>query len=221
MWFEPVVKDCIPSTNSYIKENNLPCGSVVIARRQTNGRGRRGNSWVSDVEGNIYISVIYKPDVAPEKIPLMSFAAGMAVRSTLVHFGIDCGLKWPNDVVVGGKKICGIMSELWNGNCITGIGINLKKVDIPHATSAEELGFSLDFDEVIKLLLQNLEFEFSHTEDLIERYTPHSVTLGKEILIDDKTKALATGIAPDGSLITTIGTVSCGDVSVRGIYGYI
>ena len=221
MWLEPVLKDCIPSTNSYIKENNLPCGSVVLAKKQTSGRGRRGNSWVSDVEGNIYMSVIYKPNVPPEKIPLMSFAAGMAVLNTLDHFGIPCGLKWPNDVVVESKKICGIMSELWNGNCITGIGINLKKVDIPHATSAEELDFFLDFEEVTNLLLQNLEFEFSHTEDLIERYTPHSVTLGKEILIDGKTKALATGIAEDGSLITTIGTVSCGDVSVRGIYGYI
>ena len=221
MWLEPIVEDLISSTNSYIKEKSRPCGSVVIAKRQTNGRGRRGNSWVSDVEGNIYMSVVYKPDVNPEKIPLMSFAAGLAVRNTLEYFGIVGGLKWPNDVVVGGKKICGIMSELWNGLCITGIGINLKKVDIPHATSAEELGFSLEADTVISKLLQNLEFEFTHTEDLIARYTPHSVTLGKEILIDGKTRATATGISPDGALITTIGTVSCGDVSVRGIYGYI
>ncbi len=221
MWLEPVIKDSISSTNTYIKENNLPCGSVVIAKKQTAGRGRRGNSWVSDVEGNIYMSVVYKPGVIPEKIPLMSIAAGLAVRNTLEYFGIRCGLKWPNDVVSGGKKICGIMSELWNVNCITGIGINLKKVDIPHATSAEELGFSLEADEVVKLLLQNLEFEFMHTEDLIDRYTPHSVTLGKKILIDEKTPATATGIAPDGSLITTAGTISCGDVSVRGIYGYI
>ncbi len=221
MWLKPIVKDSIPSTNSYIKEISLPCGSVVIAKKQTQGRGRRGNSWVSDVEGNIYMSVVYKPNVPPEKIPLMSFAAGLAVNNTLEFFGIKCGLKWPNDVVSGGKKICGIMSELWNGNCITGIGINLKKVDIPYATSAEELGFSLDFDKVISKLLNELAFEFSHTEDLIDRYTPHSVTLGKEILIDGKTIATATGIAPDGSLITTAGTVSCGDVSVRGIYGYI
>lgn len=221
MWLQPIVEDLIPSTNSYIKENNLPCGSVVIAKKQTMGRGRRGNSWVSDVEGNIYMSVAYKPYVAPEKIPLMSFAAGMAVRNTLDRFGVSCGLKWPNDVVCGGKKICGIMSEFWNNMCITGIGINLKKVDIPYATSAEELGFQLDFDAVIKILLQNLEFEFTHTEDLTERYIPHCVTLGKEILIDGKTRATATGIAPDGGLITTIGTVSCGDVSVRGIYGYI
>ncbi|MBQ9097235.1 MAG: biotin--[Clostridia bacterium] len=221
MWLEPIIKDCIPSTNSYIKENSLPYGSVVIAKRQTQGRGRRGNSWVSDVEGNIYISVVYKPNVTPEKIPLMSFAAGMAVRNTLEHFGISGSLKWPNDVVAESKKICGIMSELWNGFCITGIGINLKKVNIPYATSAEELGFTLDADAVIEMLLKNLEFEFLHTEDLIERYIPHCVTLGKEILIDGISRATATGIAPDGALITTIGTVSCGDVSVRGIYGYI
>lgn len=221
MWLEPIIKDLISSTNSYIKENNLPCSNVVIAKKQTAGRGRRGNSWVSDVEGNIYMSVVYSPGVPPEKIPLMSFAAGLAVRNTLEQFGIDCGLKWPNDVVCGGKKICGIMSELWNNLCITGIGINLKKVDIPYATSAEELGISLDFDAVIEMLLQNLEFEFSNTEDLIQRYIPHCVTLGKEILIDGKTKATATGIEDDGALITTIGTVSCGDVSVRGIYGYI
>ncbi len=221
MWSLPIIKDSISSTNSYIKENALPCGSVVIAKKQTAGRGRRGNSWVSDVEGNIYISVLYKPDVPPEKIPLMSFAAGMAVRNTLFHFSIDCGLKWPNDVVCGGKKICGIMSEFWNNLCITGIGINLKKVDIPYATSAEELGFLLDFDEVVALLLQNLEYEFSHTEDLIARYTPHCVTLGKEILIDGKSLATASGISEDGGLITSIGTISCGNVSVRGIYGYI
>ncbi|MBR2472016.1 MAG: biotin--[Clostridia bacterium] len=221
MWLQPVIKDTISSTNSYIKENNLPCGSVVIAKKQTAGRGRRGNSWVSNVDGNIYMSVVYKPEVPPEKIPLMSFAAGMAVRNTLFSFGIDCGLKWPNDVVCGGKKICGIMSEFWNNMCITGIGINLKKVDIPYATSADELGFLLNFDEVIEILLKNLEFEFTHTEDLIERYTPHCVTLGKEILIDGISRATATGIAEDGGLITTIGRVSCGDVSVRGIYGYI
>ena len=221
MWLEPVIKDCIPSTNSYIKENTLPCGSVVIAKRQTAGRGRRGNSWISDVEGNIYMSVAYKPGVPPEKIPLMSIAAGLAVKNTLEHFGISCGLKWPNDVVSDGKKICGIMSEFWNNMCITGIGINLKKVDVPYATSAEELGFLLDFDEVVKILLKNLEYEFSNTEDLTERYIPNCVTIGKEIMIDGITRATATGITNDGSLITSAGIVSCGDVSVRGIYGYI
>lgn len=229
MWLDPVIKEIIPSTNSYLKENCLFHGSVVIAKRQTHGRGRRGNSWLSDVEGNIYMSVAYVPNLPCEKIPLLSLAVGLAVHSTLEGFGIECGLKWPNDVIANGKKICGIMSELVDGICVTGIGINLKKLPencgLSYATSAEELGFSLNKNDVIEKLLQNIEYEITHTDDIIERYSRHCLTLGKEVLINNTDKATALEISKNGSLVVDLNgeriAVNCGDVSIRGTYGYI
>ena len=223
MWLEPVVKDLIPSTNSYIKENVLPCGSVVIAKRQTNGRGRRGNSWVSDVEGNIYMSVVYKPDVSPDKIPLMSIAAGLAVKNTLEFFGISCGLKWPNDVVVGGKKICGILCEgslkknILQG-IVLGIGINLNMpkeiidaIDRPAISLNSILNSKIDkqvflnklLDEFFKNYQKAIDEGFSFFK---EDYLNRTHFLGKTVWIQQrdgapKEEVIALRIDDNGNLI--------------------
>ena len=111
MWGNIELKHSINSTNTFLKQKDgLKCGDVIIAEKQTEGRGRRGRTWYSP-EGNIYMSMCISPDSELEKAPLTGLAAAVAVAETISALGIECKIKWPNDIVIDGKKVCGIFSE--------------------------------------------------------------------------------------------------------------
>jgi len=128
-----VFLNSIDSTNSYAKRLALEGaenGTVVVAAEQTMGRGRLGRSWESPAGKGIYMSVLLKPDVEPYETPVLTLAAAVAVSDAIKEAtGLDTGIKWPNDLVIDGKKVCGILFEMMSeadrvSNVILGIGIN-------------------------------------------------------------------------------------------------
>jgi BirA family biotin operon repressor/biotin-[acetyl-CoA-carboxylase] ligase len=130
--------DSVDSTNNEaLKHARLGAdeGLCVIARQQTAGRGRQGRTWVSPAGGGIYLSVVLKPQIDAKLLPLITLAASIAVHDTLVEIGLDLDIKWPNDVLVNEKKVCGILAETTETDrglaVILGIGINVSTDSIP------------------------------------------------------------------------------------------
>jgi len=127
----------LPSTNTFLKErlaveSKLPSGTVVAAREQTQGRGRREREWLSSSGENLTFSLLLRGKYAPRHLPSASMAAAVAIAELLEAEGLQPSLKWPNDVLVGGKKICGILSEGISGGVIIGIGLNVNMQNTDH-----------------------------------------------------------------------------------------
>lgn len=130
--------DILDSTNTEaLKQARLGAeeGLCIVARQQTAGRGRYGRTWVSERDAGIYFSIVLRPKIETNGLPLVTLMAGVAVYETLAHFGIKPDIKWVNDVLVNEKKIAGILAETTetsNGLAVVvGVGINLKSSSFP------------------------------------------------------------------------------------------
>ncbi|HQU91050.1 MAG TPA: biotin--[acetyl-CoA-carboxylase] ligase [Pyrinomonadaceae bacterium] len=110
-------------------------GLCVVARQQTAGRGRHGRTWVSEADAGLYFSIVLRPKIETQFLPLITLMTGVAVHDTLGELGIDADIKWVNDLHVDGKKICGILAETTDTPrglaVVVGIGINLKSSNFP------------------------------------------------------------------------------------------
>src|SRR5262245_64291207 len=124
----------IDSTNTYaarLAHEGVPEGTVIIAGYQSGGKGRLGRSWVSPAGVNLYLSAILRPPVSAATVPQLNLLAAVAVADTIVHIcGLTPAIKWPNDVLVGGKKVCGILAEMQTEACevravVLAIGVKL------------------------------------------------------------------------------------------------
>ncbi len=222
--------DEVDSTNEYAKTiaHEVPEGTVVVAKRQTAGRGRKGRSWTSP-EGGLWMSVIMKP---PRVDPRLAFVGALAVVDTLADFGIFSGIKWPNDVWVNGRKISGILVEGKAGEySILGIGLNVNN-PIPeelrnNATSMMELtGAKLPLEEVLKKLLMHLDGWYrvflERPDLLMAKVREKTFILGKPVTVIEGEKRIsgtALDVLDDGSLLLDIGgqlkRIVYGDVSLR------
>lgn len=222
--------DEVGSTNEYAKTiaHEVPEGTVVIAKRQTAGRGRKGRSWASP-EGGIWMSVILKP---PRVDPRLAFVGALAVVDTLADFGISAGIKWPNDVWVGGRKVSGILAEGKAGEySILGIGLNVNN-PIPeelkdNATSMMELiGSKLPLEKVLKRLLLHLDGWYrvflERPDLLMAKVRERTFILGKPVTViegEERISGIALDVLDDGSLLMDIGgqlrRITYGDVSLR------
>jgi BirA family biotin operon repressor/biotin-[acetyl-CoA-carboxylase] ligase len=143
--------DSLDSTNTEaLKQARLGAeeGLCVVARQQTAGRGRHGRPWVSEKDAGLYFSIVLRPKIETQYLPLITLMTGVAVHDTLAEFGIASDVKWVNDLHVKGKKICGILAETTETPkglaVIVGIGVNLTSSNFPPeiadtATSIEEL----------------------------------------------------------------------------------
>jgi len=132
-WPAPIESlEVVESTNDTLRERaraGAPSWSVVLAERQTAGRGRRGHSWASPA-GNLHLSVLLAAPARAEALPLLPLLAGLSVAEALVEFSVDARLKWPNDILVGGRKLAGVLAELSSsgpgqGFVVLGIGVNV------------------------------------------------------------------------------------------------
>lgn len=222
--------DEVGSTNEYAKTiaHEAPEGTVVVAKRQTAGRGRKGRSWASP-EGGIWMSVILKP---PRVDPRLAFVGALAVVDTLADFGISAGIKWPNDVWVGGRKVSGILAEGKAGEySILGIGLNVNN-PIPeelkdNATSMMELiGSKLPLEKVLKRLLLHLDGWYrvflERPDPLMAKVRERTFILGKPVTViegEERISGIALDVLDDGSLLMDIGgqlrRITYGDVSLR------
>lgn len=210
-------KEC-DSTNRIAKELTSH-GTVVIADSQTAGRGRLGREWQSE-KGGIYMSIILTPTESPAVITLI---CAVAVRRAL---GVG-EIKWPNDIVADGKKVCGILCERTENAVICGIGVNVSNkvsADIP-ATAITGLNPSKVVAEILNNLEPLLECDFA---ELRQEYESYCININRpvEAIYENHTaKGTAKGVTDTGELIidTPDGEicVNSGEVSVRGVYGYV
>ena len=241
--------DTIDSTNTKAKElakAGAPHGTVIVAGRQTGGRGRMGRSFSSPEGMGVYLSVILRPDCPADHLMHLTCAAGVAAMEAVKSVsGICPGIKWANDLVMGNKKLGGILTELgFVGStldyAIIGIGINCcqQVTDFPPelqdiATSLLQSGKVVDPSLLAAALTESLyqmdKILLVGKAQLMDTYRQHCITLGKEIVVlqgDEKSEATALDLDADGGLLVrftdgTEKTVNFGEVSIRGICRYM
>jgi BirA family biotin operon repressor/biotin-[acetyl-CoA-carboxylase] ligase len=158
----------IDSTNTYAKMHlkDLENETVIVAETQTAGRGRHRHFWRSDIKGNIYASIILKPEMAvPEDLPTLTQVLAQAVIDVLKSYGVVAEMKWPNDVMVAGKKIAGILAEAISQGMrvkglVLGLGVNVAMpqdvvdaIDQPATSLNLILGRVVDREELLGMIL--------------------------------------------------------------------
>ena len=197
--------DSVDSTNLELARQKDPKHfSAAISLSQTLGQGRLGRSWSSPAGASLALSIFLKPN-SLAKPGWASLLAALAVKRAVADLGIsDAGIKWPNDVLVGGKKLCGILAQLQqDGAVIVGIGVNLTvgASDLDTATSMEALGVTSDADSVaaaIGLHLQKLIGAFLDNETAVRvQFSSSCITLGKTVLAELPGGSELTGLASE------------------------
>lgn len=238
------------STNNIIKkmaEDGAKHGTLAIAEVQTAGRGRRGRSWSSPKGSGIWMSFLLRPDMAPQNVSMLTLVAALAARTAVLEeTGIKTQIKWPNDIVANGKKVCGILTELSATpdkvhHVVVGVGINANTKEFPEdikdtATSLLlEGGMEVNRASLIVAFGKAFEMyyeQFMQTQDLtllVEEYNQNLVNRNNKVKIIDTSMeytGISKGINELGELLVTdddgkMRVVRSGEVSVRGIYGYV
>ena len=166
--------DSINSTNTEAGKHarlGVDEGLCVIARQQTAGRGRHGRTWVSEKDSGLYFSVVLRPNIEPHFLPLITLMTGVSVYDSLKEFGVKPDIKWVNDILVGDKKISGILAETIETTTrlavVVGIGVNLTSKNFPDeiaetATSLEtETGTTISPDEFAEMLTRYLSYFYA------------------------------------------------------------
>lgn len=242
--------DSIDSTNTKAKEISFQEkeGTIVIAEEQVKGKGRMGRTWISPKNKGLWMSIILKPQVDPMKVGKITLLGAAAVHKALARMDIKTTIKWPNDILLGGKKICGILTEM---NCelnminyvIMGIGINvnLDEDEIPEELRDKATSIKISENKEInrKELLGNILNEFEelyidfHDNDNIKKAIStcrdNSALIGNEIRVikgDNIRPGKAMDINEDGELVVefengVVENINSGEVSIRGLNGYI
>ena len=238
------------STNLRAKEagnKGVSVDTLFIADKQTAGVGRRGRSWESPEGENIYMSLLLKPDMEPSKAPMLTLVMAVAVAEGIKKVcEIDTQIKWPNDIVLNKKKVCGILTEMaLDGTeikyVVIGVGINVNQKTFSEELSDKATSLSLEFSQEFdrKTIISAVLDEFYQYYDgflragdlsyLQERYNQMLVNRDAEVVIHEPGNeyiAHAIGINEQGELVveTKDGvqhTIYAGEVSVRGVYGYV
>ncbi len=222
-------------------------GTVVSAKRQTAGKGRRGREWESTEEDNIYMSVLLRPEFDTEKAPMLTIIMAYSAALVLERYGFDrVQIKWPNDLILSGKKVCGILTEMHLreteiDHVIVGVGINVNQKNFSEKLLDKATSLFLECGKPVKketmvseitdtfMKLYDRFTEIGDLSFLQEAYNQRLVNREKEVRVLEPGHAYtayALGIDPFGELIVRLqdGTtqkVYAGEVSVRGVYGYI
>lgn len=240
----------IGSTNieiNQLAEKGMPHGTLAVAERQTGGKGRRGRSWVSPGGVNVYMSILLRPDFAPNQASMLTLVMALAVSEAIDEAcGVKTQIKWPNDILLNQKKIVGILTEMtaepdYISHVVTGVGINTNQEDMPeeireHATSILiETGKRTDRAALVERVMYYFEKEYTcFAEDKslksrCEAYNERLVNRNQIVRVLEpghEYEGTAKGINEIGELmiVKEDGTekyVYAGEVSVRGIYGYV
>jgi BirA family biotin operon repressor/biotin-[acetyl-CoA-carboxylase] ligase len=213
--------DVVDSTNEVAKlllGRGADEGTILVAKRQSAGKGRHGRAWASP-PGGLYVSLVVKPD--PKHVATLGLLAGMPVVKALRHFGVFANLKWPNDVVFMEKKIGGILSEgVYRGAAFYGIigvgvntGIDLERLpeDVrARATSVKrEVAEYVDNDDFLDYMMKHFEdvvskFRTETRDRLIKDYRGVCTTIGKDVVVTTphgKIAGRAYDVTPLGALV--------------------
>lgn len=237
------------STNTQAKrmgEEGAEHGTLVVTECQTAGRGRRGRTWESP-KGNVYFTVLLRPDVEVSRASMITLVSALALAKAIEQVtNLQVQIKWPNDVVANGKKLCGILTESstdleYINYLVVGIGVNMNQTEFPEEIAGKasslllELGHSVNRSEVLGAFLNQFEkyyeifIETENMSNLVDIYNEMLVNCGREVKIIEKDKESvlkAVGIDENGGLLVedkdgNIESIISGEVSVRGLYGYV
>jgi len=214
-----MIRDEVDSTNDEVRRLaaiGYGDGTVVIADRQTAGRGRRGAAWVCPPGESLAFSVLVRPAEPKALWPRLALAAGLAVAEALEIHGVSAGIKWPNDVWVEGKKICGVLVEAGGDFAIIGIGVNVNVAGFPEdlvATATSlllETGEAASRSDVLAEVLRRLDLrrhqigaDFSRLVDAVRN---RCVLTGKHIRLlaaDGPREGFCEGIGSGGELLVS------------------
>ena len=241
----------IGSTNDSLRalaKAGAPAGTAVLADHQTGGHGRRGRSFHSPAGSGIYLSMLLRPDCPPDELMHLTCAVAVAMCDAVeTSAGFRPGIKWTNDLVWGTRKLGGILTEVGFNDrgrvdwAILGVGINCcqQEADFPReirdmagsltmvtGTSIHRAAVAAAMLEALHTMSENL---FSRKEAILNRYRADCMTLNRDVVLvrgDDKRYGHALDIDSSGGLVVrftdgSTETVSSGEISVRGMYGYV
>lgn len=239
--------DEVGSTNDYLKDKafmGAAHGTMAIAKKQSRGKGRMGRSWSSMNEDGIWLSILLRPEDSLKNIANLTQVFAVSIVDTLRDVcNLESKIKWPNDIILENKKVCGILSESnFLGSCcdfvIVGIGINVNQEnfqeDLNNIAISLKMhsGIVYDKQEIINKLIKNsdkLYIDFANEKkDVMGNYRKYSTTIGREVKVtinDVERICYAMDINDNGELVIknnegSIEAISAGEVLVRGIYNY-
>ena len=239
-----VYEEITTSTNDMAKKGyNNSSGTVFLADTQTAGRGRNGKKWNSENPDGLWISILLKPQISLEKFSVFTLLAGLSIAKALTKLtGEKIFIKWPNDIVLDNKKLCGILCETVIKDdrpaIVCGIGINLNTSEFDD--EIKDIACSLYTktnkkflrEEVLSCVLNELEplyysFIKNGIFDVLDEYKKYCITIGKEVVIEKNTQkenAKAVDINENGELVIIKDNkkinIKSGEVSVHGLFGY-
>ena len=217
-------------------------GTLVIADTQSAGRGRRGRGWISPAGEGVFMSLIVRPEMPPSEVAKMSLTLALAVaRAIERETGLDARIKWPNDIVIGGRKVCGLLLEMDAtaekvNSIVAGVGINVHQSvfdeEIAHTASSLDLlcGRRVSRSAIVRAFLEEFERAAALAdEEMMQAYRGRSATIGQRVQViglSGTYTGTAQGITESGTLLVEaddgeVREVLAADVSVRGIMGYV
>lgn len=242
--------DEVDSTNNKAKqlaEAGVPDGTLVVAETQCAGKGRRGRQWLSPKGSGIWMSLVLRPEITPDRAAMLTLVAALAVSDGIkAAAGLQTEIKWPNDIVMNGKKLCGILTEMNTemediNYVVVGIGINVNMRDFPAAIRAVATSLAQEGKQPVKRarligeVLQAWEqyyavyLQEADMTGLLQLYNDRLVNRNRQVKVlaqEGTYSGIAHGIDRLGRLLVekedrTVEAVVSGEVSVRGICGYV
>ncbi len=242
--------DSIDSTNTLAKQkasDGAEEGTLIIADEQIKGRGRLGRLWTSPKGTGIWMSLILRPDIEPVHAAKMTQIAAAAMTEAVVRTtGLDAGIKWPNDIIVNKKKICGILTEMSAelntvNYVVVGIGVNVNVESFPEEIQDTATSLMIESGQIVRRQdvvvefikqferLYNAYINEGNLDVTLEYCRNNSVTIGQKVRVIHKNETLygeALDLNSDGELIVKfdngeIKPVFYGEVSVRGLTDYV
>lgn len=237
----------IDSTNDYAKKiaSEEKEGTVIISEEQSKGKGRLGRQWYSKSHEGIWMSIVLKPNIIPYKAPFITLIAGASIVKALNDLEVKTLIKWPNDIILNGKKISGILTELSAeiervNHIVLGMGINVKTMEFSQeicdiATSLYKENYKVSRVDIVRNILSEFERLYidyvnnDSKEETLNICRQYSAIIGKDIYIlnaDNKEQVKCLDINEDGNLIVekqdkSTREIMSGEVSIRGIKGYV
>ncbi len=232
----------VASTNTLAMEmasSGAPDGSAVVAEKQTGGKGRLGRTWISP-KGNLYLSVILRPDMPLHKAPVITLMGAVAVATAINNrYKLEAAIKWPNDILIAGKKVSGLLTEVSAEqdrirHIVLGIGVNVNMglealpsgVREHTTTIAAESGKQINRTVLLQDLLRNLEYWYllflKNPAEVLQQWRKLNMTVGNRVTVSgtgETIEGIALGIDEEGRLIITQDdgtqrTIAAGDVTI-------
>lgn len=197
--------------------NGCPEGTAVVASEQTSGQGRFDRTWYSPPGAGLYMSVVHRPKLCPDSLPVVTLAVGLAVADAIARTaGVSCDLRWPNDVLVHGKKCAGVLIQLQDGVLLTGIGVNVNHAAFPPDLEGTAIslrqatGREYSIEALLAAILEAIDVHFrilfdAGKDPILRMFTQaSSYVRGRRVVvegIDGDLRGSTEGLDPQGFLV--------------------